>query len=299
VACNLSGPRRLSAGALRDHLLGFQATSGRGERFKSGGRVMKNVTGYDLSKLMAGSFGTLAVLDEITIKVLPAPEKTRTVLVYGLDDAAAIALLCRAMAEPVEVSGAAHLPAAIAARSQVEHVREQAASVTALRLEGPGPSVAARCRHLRDWIGAVAATEELHSTNSLALWRELRHVELLAHPAFRIVWRLSLPPSQATAIVAAIRAALRADDPAADPQYFYDWSGGLVWLSLPASDHAGASVVRQAVGEHGNATLLRAPESVRAKVKVFQPLPAALDALTARIRDAFDPKNVLNPGRMG
>jgi glycolate oxidase FAD binding subunit len=323
VACNLSGPRRLSAGALRDHLLGFQATSGRGERFKSGGRVMKNVTGYDLSKLMAGSFGTLAVLDEITVKVLPAPEKTRTVLVYGLDDAAGVALLCAAMGQPVEVSGAAHLPAAIAARSGVAQVREAGASVTALRLEGAAPSVEARCRHLRDWIARAGAdgwaggaggaakappTEELHSTNSTALWAELRDVALLALPSFRVVWRLSVTPSQAPRIVASIRAG----NPAADA--FYDWSGGLVWLSLPAGsaavdgpvsdiavagDDAGAALVRQAVGNHGHATLIRAAPHLRARVKVFQPQPPALTALGARIKDAFDPKNILNPGRMG
>ncbi len=296
VACNLSGPRRLSAGALRDHLLGFQATSGRGERFKSGGRVMKNVTGYDLSKLMAGSFGTLAVLDEITVKVLPAPEKTRTVLVYGLEDAQAVSLLCRAMGEPVDVSGAAHLPASVAARSSVDRVGKAGAPVTALRLEGPGPSVEARCRHLRDFVGNAAATEELHSVNSVALWTELRDVVLLAQPSERNIWRLSLAPSDAAAIVAAIRTAR----PLAEA--FYDWSGGLVWLALPPNageGDAGQSLVRFAVGAHGHATLMRAPAALRAQVQVFQPLPPPLAALGLRVKDAFDPRNVLNPGRLG
>jgi len=253
--------------------------------------VMKNVTGYDLSKLMAGSFGTLAVLDEITIKVLPAPEKTRTVLVFGLHDAAAVALLCSAMAQPVEVSGAAHLPEAIAARSSVDYVRNARASVTALRLEGAGPSVEARCKYLRDWSGS--ASEELHSVNSSALWAELRDVTVLAEPRERIVWRLSVPPSLAASVVAKIAATQ------AELQYFYDWSGGLVWLSLPPSLDAAAAVVRSAVGNDGNATLIRAPSDMRERARVFQPLAAPLAALSARVKDAFDPTNILNPGRMG
>ncbi|MEO8558944.1 MAG: FAD-linked oxidase C-terminal domain-containing protein, partial [Rhodospirillales bacterium] len=171
------------------------------------------------------------------------------------------------------------------------------ASVTALRLEGPGPSVEARCQHLRATIGTAVATEELHSVNAVALWRELRDVTLLAEPRDRIVWRLSLPPSEAARVVAAIRA----NNPNAE--VFYDWSGGLVWLSLPASaamgNDASEMLVRGAVNNHGHATLIRAPSDMRARVRVFQPLAPALAALTARVKDAFDPKNILNPGRMG
>ncbi len=110
IACNLSGPRRLRDGAARDHHLGFRAVSGRGEQFKSGGRVVKNVTGYDLSKLIAGSFGTLAAATEVTVKTVPAPEETRTLLLSGLGDAEALAAMTAALAAPYEVSGAAHLP---------------------------------------------------------------------------------------------------------------------------------------------------------------------------------------------
>src|SRR5690606_9424529 len=111
LACNLAGPRRIKAGAARDHFLGFSAVTGRGELFKAGGKVVKNVTGYDLPKLIAGSYGTLAVMSEVTVKVLPAPEKTRTVLILGLDDTRAAAALSEALGSPHEVSAAAHLPA--------------------------------------------------------------------------------------------------------------------------------------------------------------------------------------------
>src|SRR5947209_6226994 len=97
LSANLSGPRRMKAGAARDHFLGFAAVSGRGESFKSGGRVVKNVTGYDLCKLMAGSWGTLAVLTDVTLKTLPQPETEETVLVRGLDPPQAIAAMTGAM----------------------------------------------------------------------------------------------------------------------------------------------------------------------------------------------------------
>ncbi|MGE0151487.1 MAG: glycolate oxidase subunit GlcE [Reyranellaceae bacterium] len=292
VACNLSGPRRLSSGAARDHLLGFHATTGRAERIKSGGRVMKNVTGYDLSKLMAGSFGTLAVLDEITVKVLPAPEKTRTVLLLGLDEAAGVAALCKAMGQPVDVSGAAHLPAEAAARSAVDYVRHAGASVTALRLEGPGPSVEDRCRHLR---GAFKAqSEELHSVNSTALWRELRELALLPLDPALAIWKLSVPPTAAAAVVGRIRT--HSPGVAA----VYDWSGGLIFLALPAGADAAQAIVRGALqADGGHATLLRAPAELRATVAAFHPQPKALAALSARVKEAFDPNGILNPGRMG
>jgi len=292
IACNLAGPRRISSGAARDHLLGFHATTGRAERIKSGGRVMKNVTGYDLSKLMAGSYGTLAVLDEITVKVLPAPEKTRTVLLLGLDEAQGVAALCKAMGQPVDVSGAAHLPAAAAARSSVDYVRNAGTSVTALRLEGPGPSVEDRCRHLR--AAFKAPSEELHSINSTTLWRELREIALLPHDAALVVWKLSLPPTSAPAVVNRIRG----QSPGAAA--VYDWSGGLVFLALPAGEDAAQAIVRGALqDEDGHATLLRAPDALRATVPAFHPQPTALAALSARVKEAFDPRSILNPGRMG
>jgi glycolate oxidase FAD binding subunit len=138
LACNLSGPRRIKAGAARDHFLGFRGVSGRGEVFKSGGKVVKNVTGYDLSKLLAGSYGTLAALEEVTVKVLPRPEAVSTVLLYALDPAAAVFRLNRALASPYEVSGAAYLPASVATTLTS---LSGASGVAALRLEGPAPSV--------------------------------------------------------------------------------------------------------------------------------------------------------------
>ncbi|MCC7045197.1 MAG: glycolate oxidase subunit GlcE [Alphaproteobacteria bacterium] len=292
VAGNLAGPRRLRSGAARDHFLGFHAVSGRGEAFKSGGRVMKNVTGYDLSKLMAGSWGTLAVMSDVTMKVLPAAEKTRSVLVLGLDPAEAVRAMTAAMQSAHDVSGAAHLPAALAARSGVSYVSGAGRSVTALRLEGTPGSVEWRCAELTKQMAGFGAVEELHSMNSTTLWRETRDAAFLVQPANRPVWRLSVPPRRGPAVIDAIARLL-------DVAWFMDWGGGLLWLSTaPGSADAGAGVIRDAVGADGHATLYRAPADLRAQVPVFQPQPPALAALAERVKDSFDPKRILNPGRM-
>ncbi|MDO8973596.1 glycolate oxidase subunit GlcE [Reyranella sp.] len=278
VMGNLAGPRRLSAGAARDHLLGFSGVNGRGEAFKSGGRVMKNVTGYDLSKVLAGSWGTLAVLDEVSVKVLPAPDQTATLVLLGLDDAAGVRAMCAAMGSPHEVSGAAHLPGR-----------------TALRLEGVAPSVEARLKGLRDLMAdAGVKMEELGTLESRTFWCEVRDVAPLKAAPDAVVWKISCPPTEGPAILARIKTRR----PAA--QAFYDWSGGLIWLALPPSDDADHTIVRGALGATGgHATLIRAPEAVRAAVPVFHPQSAALVALAARVKESFDPKGLFNPGRMG
>jgi glycolate oxidase FAD binding subunit len=275
---NLAGSRRLSAGAARDHLLGFSGVNGRGEGFKSGGRVMKNVTGYDLSKVLAGSWGTLAVLDEVSVKVLPAPDQTATLMLLGLDDAAAVRAMCAAMGSPHEVSGAAHLPGR-----------------TALRLEGVAPSVEARLKGLRELMkDAGAKMEELGTLESRAFWREVRDVVPLKAAPDAVVWKISCPPTEGPAILERIKA----QRPAV--QAFYDWSGGLIWLALPPSTDGDHTIVRGALGATGgHATLIRAPEAVRAAVPVFQPQSPALVALAARVKESFDPKGLFNPGRMG
>ncbi len=293
LACNLSGPRRVKSGAARDHFLGFTAVSGHGTLFKSGGRVVKNVTGYDLSKLMAGSWGTLAVTTDVTIKVLPAPEKTRTVLLFGGDAVTGGRALAMAMNSPYDVSAAAWLSASLAARSPVDLASARKAPVAAVRVEGFGPSVEYRCGALREQLGALGATEELHSANSIRFWREIRDVMPFASPGDdRPVWRISVPPASGPAVVTALAAEDGADA-------FLDWGGGLVWLAVPAGADAREDAVRAAVGPTGgHATLFRAPSELRGRIPVFHPQEAAKAALTRRIKVAFDPADILNPGRM-
>ncbi|MBR45243.1 MAG: 2-hydroxy-acid oxidase, partial [Rhodospirillaceae bacterium] len=226
IACNLSGPRRIKAGAARDHLLGFHAVSGRADIFKSGGKVVKNVTGYDLCKLLAGSWGTLAALHEVSVKVMPASEKTRTVLVFGLDVAEAVAAMNDALASPHDVSGAAYLPAALAARSGVSYVAGAGASVAALRIEGIGPSAEARCAALRALFALRGDIEELHGMNSRRFWQEVRDVAPFTGDS-RALWRISLPPTAGARLIARLRESMVAEA-------YLDWAGGLVWLAVAA-----------------------------------------------------------------
>lgn len=288
---NLSGPRRIKAGAARDHVLGVKAVSGRGEAFKAGGRVVKNVTGYDLPRGLAGSFGTLAVATEITIKVLPRAETVATLILPSLDPANAIAALCAAIGAPVDVSGAAHLPALAAKRQGFP------TAVTALRLEGFAPSVNERFERLAASLKPFAAAERLDAADSQNLWRAIRDVAPLANPPENLIWKVSVAPTAGPKIADAAAKAFPCDA-------LFDWSGGLVWLALePSPDlgaDAGASVLRGAIAQNGggHATLVRAPAELRARIDVFEPQPDALAALSRRLKAAFDPRGILEPGRL-
>lgn len=291
VASGWSGPRRVKAGAVRDHVLGALAVGGDGQIFKSGGRVVKNVTGFDLPKLLTGSHGTLAVMTDITIKVLPAPEATRTLVVLGLDDGAAIRLLCDLLGNPYEVSGAAHLPRAVAARSAIGVIARSGVSATLIRLEGFGPSVMDRFKGLEAKCGQGAEHLVLDAEECAALWREVRDVAPLIGPG-PIMWRLSLPASDAVGTVNAIVKAIEAEA-------FYDWGGALVWLTLPQSGSAdGHAALIRGLLPSGHATLMRGPTDIRARAAIFQPQAPALAALHQRVKAAFDPHFILGAGRM-
>ena len=293
IACNLAGPRRVRAGSARDYVLGFAAVNGFGEIWKSGGKVVKNVTGYDMSKLQAGAYGTLSVLTELSLKVMPKPETACTIALHGLADEIAIQTLALALNSPFEVSGAAHLPSHAARRSKVSAVASGVGAATALRLEGPRPSVAYRTNALEGLTGRGLRLNEMETE---ALWSEVGAVQPLLGQGARIVWRLCPTPSQAPTVTHALRAAL------SSAEFYFDWGGGLIWLSLEpeeAGPDAAAGIVRPALkSSGGHATLIVAPESVRASVPVFEPLSAGLAQLTARVKSGFDPRGVLNPGRM-
>lgn len=290
LAANSSGPRRFLAGAARDHFLGFRAVNGRGEPFKAGGRVVKNVTGFDLPKLLAGSWGTLAALWEVTLKVMPVPEFSCALLIFGLDDTGASRLMRTAAASAHVVSGAAHLPARVAARSAVVNAAGQ--SVTALRVEGPELSVRHRVTGLKALlIGGGHACDELDGPAALALWRDIGDLALLAAGDTREIWRLSLPPATAPGVVTHIV------NGEPEVEWLQDQAGGTLWLSCPAGTPA--EQIRSALApDGGHATLWCAGAARRAEVPVFQPQPPALAALTRRVKASFDPRAVLNPGRM-
>jgi glycolate oxidase FAD binding subunit len=298
LAANLCGPRRIAAGAARDHFLGFEAVSGRGESFKSGGRVVKNVTGYDVSKLIAGSWGTLAALTTVTIKTLPRPQTQASVVVCGLDDATAVRAMAAAMATSCDVSGAAHLPAAVAQR--IGPGMAVGCSLTVLRLEGVAPSVEHRKAALIAAMKVFGAVELRDEEASRNLWRAIRDVTpFAAGPdlSARPVWRIVTAPSRGAELVGMIAATAKTDK--IEAEVIYDWAGGLVWVMLAPSDDAGAALIRRAAGAcGGQAMLIRAPAATRAAVDVFSPQEPGLASLTKRVKQGFDPNGVLNPGRM-
>lgn len=271
VAANVSGPRRIQVGACRDHLLGVRFVDGTGTAIKNGGRVMKNVTGYDLVKLLAGSHGTLGVLSEVSFKVLPVPETTGTVLIGGLDDATAVRALSAALGSPFEVTGAAHLP-----------VGMDGAPVTMIRVEGFADSVNYRAGKLQALLGRFGeSTVETDPDRTAAGWRYIRDVEPF-HDAPGDVWRISVKPGDGPRVGAALRA--RA--------LVYDWGGGLIWaLTDPGADARAALA-----GIPGHATLVRGDPAGRAR---FHPEPPPLAAISAGLRERFDPRAILNPGLMG
>lgn len=272
-AANVSGPRRIQCGAARDFLLGVRFVDGQGQVIRNGGRVMKNVTGYDIVKLMAGSYGTLGVLTELSLKVLPKSHATGTVLIEGLADAQAVRVLSRALASPYEVTGAAHLQRGA-----------DGTPVTMVRIEGFENSVAYRAGELKKILSAFGEVKiETDPERTFAAWRSVRDVEPF-HGRDGDIWRLSVKPSDAPVIVSRLNGA----------EAVYDWGGGLVWLLVPQSSNA--TEIRAAVAKTGgHATLIWGNRAAG----VFQPLAPAVAALHDGLRARFDPRGILNPGLMG
>lgn len=297
IAAGLAGPRRIKAGGARDHLLGAHAVSGFGDSFKTGGRVVKNVTGYDLCKLLTGSWGTLAVMTEVTLKVMPKPESECTLVLAGLDDLTANRAMTAALGSPYDVSGAAHLPGSVFGSSTGALARLGATgrAVTLLRLEGIAASVADRAGSLGRALATFGAVETLQDDASAAVWADIRDVEPFAAGGARglwPVWRIVCPPASGGALGEALARESQGD-------VIYDWGGGLIWAALPPKPDAQAALVRARVdAAGGHAALIRAPDDVRRSIDVFHPQPAGLAALSERIRNSFDPRTILNRGRM-
>ncbi len=288
VASNLSGPRRVAWGAMRDHVIGVRFVNGTGEVLRSGGRVLKNVTGLDLCKLLAGSHGTLGVLTEITLKVLPAPEQCGTLALPGLGAEAGVAALAAALGSPFSVSAAAYLPAPAAAR--VPELAWLGGPVALARIEDFSASVAYRTARLREALAEFAQAELLDDAASRAVWRAVRDARALPAAPDDALWRVSVRPSRGPAVLS--------EAAHAGAGGFLDWGGGLVWLAGPATAAAHAAISAAARAAGGTWMLLRAPAALRATLDVVPPEPPPLAAITRRVKAAFDPKGILNPGRI-
>jgi glycolate oxidase FAD binding subunit len=297
ISAGLAGPRRIQAGGARDHLLGVHAVSGFGESFKAGGRVVKNVTGYDVCKLITGAWGTLAVMTEVTLKVMPRSEAERTLILRGLDDIAANKAMTAALGSPYDISGAAHLPGSAlrAVQGPLGDIAATDQSVTLIRLEGITASASSRADSLSKLLQSYGTAEIIEDDKSSALWADIRDVVAFAADGPRAmwpVWRIVCPPASGGKLGQEI--AKRSQG-----EVVYDWGGGLIWAALPPSDDAQAVQLRKLVdAAGGHATLIRASEDVRRAIDVFHPQAPGVAALGDRVRKSFDPKSILNRGRM-
>lgn len=295
AACNISGPRRIQSGACRDHMLGVRFVDGLGNIVKNGGRVMKNVTGYDLVKLMAGSYGTLGVLSEVSFKVQPKPETQATLLIHGLASGNAGRAMNTAMGTPYDVSGAAHIPGED--------------SVTMIRIEGFENSVAYRSEMLKEELAGFGG--EISLSEDATVWQQIRDVSHL--PSRGYLWRVSMKPSDGPRLTDALAQSLGF-------KCSYDWAGGLVWIQCSKEDVivsqlqenpnardaiTGAAAMQKALREfvanesEGHVTLIRGPDALKAQASVFQAEAETLRRISQGFRDKFDPKGILNSGLMG
>jgi glycolate oxidase FAD binding subunit len=296
IAAGLAGPRRIRAGGARDHLLGAHAVSGFGDSFKTGGKVVKNVTGYDLCKLLAGSWGTLAVMTEVTLKVMPKPESEWSLVLRSLDDLAANRAMTKALGSPFDVSGAAHVPAS-SLRGEVKGLDQLGSpreAVTLLRLEGIAASVLHRAKALAETLKSFGTVEILEDAASALVWSSIRDALPFAASGplgSWPIWRIVCPPASGGALGQQLARE-------SGGEVIYDWGGGLIWAALPPASDPQAALVRRHVDlASGHAMLLRASEEVRREVDVFHPQGEGVAALAERVRKSFDPKAVLNRGR--
>jgi glycolate oxidase FAD binding subunit len=291
IACNLSGPRRIRSGAARDALIGIQGVNGRGEFFQNGGRVMKNVTGYDLNKGLSGSWGTLCVFSEVTLRVIPRFETAVTLVLQGLDDRLAVSALCDAMKSPYEISGAVHLQKAPAGLLSDPQIAGLNSSITAIRLENFDAAVKYRSAKLRTKLSCYGDVVEFGQETTESFWQDMQHLNFLTQSKAPI-WRISTAPKHGPILVSEIERIVPVSA-------VYDWSGGLVWLEVPESSDVSASDIRRSLAHlGGHATLIRANSEVRTRTEVFHPIPGALGKLTRGIKNSFDPHHILNPERM-
>jgi glycolate oxidase FAD binding subunit len=276
IAAGVSGSRRLTAGAVRDHFLGLRGVSGRGEAFMGGAKVVKNVTGYDLPKLLANSWGQLAVMTEVTLKVLPRPQTVQTVVLSGLNERQACLVMGQALGSQADVAAAAHLPAEI----------NGGLALTALRLEGFEPSVKARVQMMLAQFGATAPCDLLPAEASALLWEQVQSVKPLQGEG--ALWRINVPPMAGSEVIEQLKPY--------GARCLLDWAGGLVWALLPVDDGGqGVRDVASVLG--GHAMLIRAPEALRRSIPTQHPLAPGVAALTQRVKDGFDPAAILDPER--
>ena len=297
VSCNISGPRRFKAGSVRDHVLGFRGVNGRGEIIKSGGTVVKNVTGYDLSKLVCGSYGTLVALTEITFKVLPAPEESKTLIIHNQKLESALHLLDKSINSSNDISGAIFLPSEPKVPGCVMNIDKtfklndlkQDGSLTAVRVEGSKNSIEQRMENLINELNIANFNISILDTyQSQIFWNKVKNLEFFYFSKNSIL-RIVIPPSECIQLAYQLLNKFK---------YFLDWGGALMWIeAFELSEEMFESIRKKVVKHGGYLTMIKNSEYLPYVEEVFT-INRDRFNISQNIKKSFDPKRILNPGKM-
>ena len=297
VACNISGSRRFKVGSVRDHILGFRGVNGRGEIIKSGGVVVKNVTGYDLSKLVCGSYGTLVALTEVTFKVLPAPEEIKTLVIHNQKIESAIFYLENSINSSSDISGAIFLPKESQLKGYKDNIEntfklndlKQDGSITAIRIEGPKKSIEQRTESL---IKELKITKQnisiLETIQSEIFWNKVKSIEFFSNSKNNI-FRIVIPPSECVKLVYQLSKKFK---------YYIDWGGALIWVeAFELSEEMFESIRKKVVKLGGYITMIKYSDYLPYVEDVFT-INSDRFNISQNIKKSFDPKRILNPDKM-
>ena len=289
LSCNFSGSRRFKVGSARDHILGFKGFNGKGEKIKSGGTVVKNVTGYDLSKLITGSFGTLLVLSEITLKVLPLQTDTKTIVVSGLSLEHALGILGSAISSSNDPSGAVVYPDSLR-NNFVFNDLTHPGSITAIRVEGSKTSTEQRINNLIQDLSLLDKNVTvIDSIQSEIFWEDTRSIKVFSKNQKNIL-RAVVPPSETINLINRLKSF--------HPTYFIDWGGSLIWIELDYLSNQKIDQIRKRIlVADGYLTVIKSPENIKSSSELFTIDPIKFK-ISQNIKKSFDPKRIFNPGKM-
>jgi len=297
VACNISGPRRFKVGSVRDHVLGFRGVNGRGEIIKSGGVVVKNVTGYDLCKLICGSYGTLVALTEITFKVLPSPEESKTLVIHNQKLEFAANFLDQAISSSNDISGAIFLPKEPEVSGCVMNIEKtfklndlkHEGSITAIRIEGSRNSINQRFKNLIKGLKIINFDlSTLEAYQSEIFWNKVKSLEFFSNSKNSIL-RIVIPPSECVKLVYQFSNKYK---------YYLDWGGALMWMeAFELSEEMFESIRKKVVKLGGYVTMIKNSDYLPYVDDVFT-INRDRFNISQNIKKSFDPKGILNSGKM-
>ena len=289
ISCNFAGPRRFKVGSARDHLLGFQGINGKGEIIKSGGTVVKNVTGYDLCKLISGSFGTLSVLTELSIKVLPKPQSSKTLIINNPHIKKAIEYLGTALSSPSDPSGGVFYPEQFDQSFTFNDLTHKGA-LTAIRIEGPSNSVDHRIKNLSAELGLLENEYSiLESVQTKIFWNKTKNLEIFSNSKKNLL-RIVVPISETLSVLQKMKSY--------EINYFLDWGGSLIWAELEKISLKILREIKDITLQHsGYFTIIKVEDDLKASADIFTIDPIKYK-ISEKIKKSFDPKRIFNPGKM-